>query len=124
MATKTIQRKQAKAIMVIAIKAAQKALKAEGVTVERVGGGSFDSTSVTFKIKVAVEGASMKTGLNDSQLLGFSKNLIGESWTVKRSTFTITAINLRRPKYPISSTTQTGARYKHSVEQIKRALGI
>lgn len=122
--TKTIQRKQAKVIMEIALKAAQKALKDEGLTVERVGGGSFDSTSLTFKIKVAVEGANKKNGLNDSTLLGFSKNIIGESWTVKRSTFTITAINLRRPKYPISSTTQNGTRYKHSVSQIKRALGI
>jgi uncharacterized Zn finger protein len=122
--TKVIQRKQAKVIMEIAVKAVKDALKAEGLDVERVGGGSFDSTSLTFKIKVAVEGASMKTGLRDSQMLGFSKNVIGESWKVKRSTFTITAINLRRPKYPISSTTQNGTRYKHSVAQVKQMLGL
>lgn len=124
MATKVIQRKQAKVIMEIAVKAVKDALKAEGLDVERIGGGSFDRTSLTFKLKVAVEGANKKNGLNDSTMLGFSKNIIGESWTVRRSTFTITSINLRRPKYPISTTTQTGARYKHSVEQIKRALGI
>ncbi len=122
--TKVIQRKQAKVIMEIAVKAVKNALKAEGLDVERVGGGSFDSTSLTFKLKVAVEGANMKNGLNDSTLLGFSKNIIGESWTVKRSTFTITSINLRRPKYPISSTTQNGTRYKHTVQQVRMMLGI
>lgn len=125
MATKTrvIARKQAKVIMELAVKAAQDALKDEGLTVERVGGGSFDSTSLTFKLKVAVEGASMKTGLNDSTMLGFTKNIIGESFKQRRTTFIITAINLRRPKYPISSTTQNGARYKHTVAQVKEMLG-
>lgn len=122
--TKTIQRKQAKVIMEIALKAAQKALKVEGLTVERVGGGSFDSTSLTFKIKVQVKGAEKKNGLMDSQMLGFSKNIIGESWSRKRTTFTITAINMRRPKYPISTTTQNGARYKHTVAQVKLMLDL
>lgn len=119
--TKVIRREQA--IMEIAVKAVQKALAPEGLTVEHGGDGSWDPTSLTFKLKIVVEGASMKTGLNDSTMLGFSKNIIGESFKQRRTTYTITAINLRRPKYPISTISQYGARYKHKVSQVKLLLG-
>ena len=57
-------------------------------------------------------------------MLGFDTNFVGMPLSIRRTTHTIVGINLKRPKYPISTETQNGARYKFPAERVKRLLSI
>lgn len=121
---KMIERKQARVIVDLALEAARKILKKEGLTVEQASAASYDDATVTFKIRVTV--ASRVTSINkgSASMLGFSKDIIGESFIIKRTRHTIVGINLNRPKFPISTETQNGARYKFPAERVKRLLSL
>ena len=99
-------------------------LTKEGLTVEQVGGGRFDESQVTFKIKATVSAGIAGVRLSESQQLGFAKNIIGKSFKIRRTTHTITGINMNRWKFPISTETQNGAKYKFPVARVKLLLGV
>ena len=121
---KMIERKQVRVIVDLALEAARKVLKREGLTVEQVGGASYDDSMVTFKIRATVTAKQSGIRMTESQMLGFDKNIVGMSFSIRRTTHTIVGINLNRPKFPISTETQNGARYKFPAERVKRLLSI
>lgn len=122
--TKTIERRQARVIIDLALDAARKVLKREGLTVEQAGAATYDGSQVTFKIKAILISQTKRLNGDASFSLGFLKDIIGESFTIRRTTHTIVGINLNRPKFPISTETQNGARYKFPAERVKRLLGL
>lgn len=121
---RTIERKQARVIVDLALEAARKILKSEGLTVDQVGGASYDEATVTFKIRATVTSRATSINKGSASMLGFSKDIIGESFIIKRTRHTIVGINLNRPKYPISTETQNGARYKFPADRVKRLLSL
>ncbi|KKM16230.1 hypothetical protein LCGC14_1687920 [marine sediment metagenome] len=121
--TKRIERRQAKVIVDLALEAARKVLKSEGLTVEQAGAASYDDSQVTFKIKAVLKNRAKALNSTASQMVGFSKDVIGESFTIKQTTHTIVAITPSRPKYPVTTETQRGARYKFPVSRVKMLLG-
>ena len=121
---RTIERKQARVIVDLALEAVRKILKKDGLTVEQAGGASYDEATVTFKIRATVTSRTTSINKGSASMLGFSKDIIGESFTIKRTRHTIVGINLNRPKYPISTETQNGARYKFPAERVKRLLSL
>jgi hypothetical protein len=122
--TKRIERRQAMVIIDLALEAARKVLKKEGLTVEQAGAASYDDSQVTFKIKAVLTSQSKRLAATASTMVGFSKDVIGESFTIKRTTHTIVAITPTRPKYPVTTETQNGARYKFPVSRVKLLLGL
>ncbi len=121
---KTIGREQARVIVEMARDAARKVLEKEGLTVSTVGGSRFDATQVTFKLQAMVADTVEDNHDRDCGLLGLGENIVGKTFKIRRTVHTVTGISLRRPKYPISTTTQNGARYKFTVEQVAMYLGV
>ena len=121
---KMIERKQVRVIVDLALEAARKVLKREGLTVEQVGGASYDDSMVTFKIRATVTAKQDGIRVTESAMLGFSENIVGKTFQIRRTLHTISGINLNRPKFPISTVTQNGARYKFPAERVKRLLSI
>lgn len=122
--TKRIERRQAKVIIDLALEAARKVLKKEGLVVEQAGSASYDETQVTFKIKAVLTSQTKRLAETASAMVGLSRDIIGESFTIKRTRHTVMAITPSRPKYPITTETQNGARYKFSVSRVKMLLGM
>ena len=56
--------------------------------------------------------------------LGLPADLVGQSFKVKRTTYTVTGVTLRNHKYPVLATTQTGKRYKLDVPFVLKGLGL
>lgn len=119
---KSIGRQQATVIRELVEKAAADALKSSGLEVKVDGTVRFDSATCTIKIQAFLpeEKAAMSEG--DSQLIGFSKNIVGEPFRHNRTIHTITEINLNRPKFPISSVNARGTRYKWAARNVASML--
>ena len=119
---KTIGRPQAKVIREIVEKAAADALKSSGLEVKIDGTVRYDSATCTVKVQAFLPEQMTARGEGDSQLLGFSDNIIGETFDSRGTTFTIKEIHLRKPKYPIIAVNDRGTRYKFPAEQVARTL--
>ncbi len=124
MADKTIERKQAKVIVNLALAAVQKALEDEGLEVEIAGSTTFSPAECTFKFKATLPDRAEDMNQIRCEQLGLPRNIVGESFVQKRSTFTITGIALNRPKYPISCTNQNGRQFKFPVNMVRDLLGM
>jgi hypothetical protein len=124
MATKRIGRPQARAIADLIEKAANEALKSEGLTVTIKGGIRFSAGEVTVKLEASLPEIKSDTNEQECRLLGFSENIVGKKFLVRTTWHTITEINLNRRKYPISTETQRGGRYKWPVDVVRRNLQL
>lgn len=56
--------------------------------------------------------------------LGLPDDIVGKSFKVRRTTYTVTGFNTRNFKYPVLATTQNGKRYKLDVDFVLTGLGL
>jgi hypothetical protein len=56
--------------------------------------------------------------------LGLPEDIVGRSFKVRQTTFTVTGFKTENFKYPVLATTQTGKRYKLDVPFVLRGLGL
>lgn len=119
---KRIGRMQAKVIRELVEKAAADALRSSGLEVEIDGTVKFDEATCTVKVKAFLADERDSVNEDDSKLLGFDRNIVGESFLSRTTVFTITGINMNRPKYPISASNARGTAYKFKVEQVARTM--
>lgn len=84
----------------------------------------YDSTLTVTSLSKDAKQLQEKEDEDFSRLLGFSENIVGKTFENGRSVFTITKLNLNRPKYPISASNQNGTSYKFPVDSVKRALSL
>jgi hypothetical protein len=101
--------------------ALRKALKPFGLEVTR-GNSRFGEGSVTMKFEAALPKVKAATKKQDSTILGFSKNIVGEQFLSRGTVFTVRDIHLRKPKYPIIAENARGTRYKFPADQVARNL--
>lgn len=93
-----------------------------GLNVEKVS-GSFSATDLNLRVKMTDASDDAQEKLSDradheAELLGLNKK-VGDSFTTwGGKTYTITGINLRRRKYPVSVEGPQGGRYKMTVAQV------
>lgn len=124
MKTKTIQRKQARVIADLAIEAIKEALKGDGLDAKISGGIRYGAGSVTFKVEAFLPDRMATRMTDDAMVLGFSDDIIGKTFKIRNTVHTITEIKLSRWKYPISTKTQRGARYKFPAKRVANLLGV
>ena len=98
-----------------------KALKPFGLEVTR-GNSRFGDGSVSMKFEAALPKARAASKKQDSTILGFSKNILGEQFMNRGTVFTVADIHLRKPKYPIIGVNARGTRYKFGAAQVARNL--
>ena len=116
-----MDRATAKMVGVKAEAALQKALKTLGLEVVR-GNSRFDSGSVTMKFECSLPKARKASKKQDSLVIGFSKNILGEQFVNRGTSFTIIDIKPSRPKYPIVGQNARGTKYKFQAESVARQL--
>jgi hypothetical protein len=80
----------------------------------KVGGGSFDPTTGTFKPKVefAMDGADRRAFERDAVLVGLESSDFGRQITVRGKRFTINGINLRASRFPVVGKGADGKTYR------------
>ncbi len=106
---------------------AEKALEAVaekyGMTLKR-GNGRFspDRLTVKFDFAVATESGAPADFARKAAMLGLPEDCYGAAFTSGRTTYTVTGINLRRPKYPISGEGPKGGRYKFTADSVLAGL--
>lgn len=98
-----------------------KALKTLGLEVVR-GNSRFDDGSVTMKFECTLPKARKASKKQDSLVIGFSKNILGEQFVNRGTMFTVIDIKTNRPKYPIVGQNQRGTKYKFPAESVARKL--
>lgn len=89
------------------------------------GNGRYSPTSLTVKFDFQVIGSNgvSKKAAQGAGLLGLPTDIVGRQFKSGRGgLYTVTDINLRRPKYPVSATGPKGGRYKFSVSQVQAGL--
>jgi hypothetical protein len=94
-------------------------LKRESSRFDPLGG------TVTVKLTFGVQNASgaSQADTQAASLLGLPADCIGRTFRSGRGTlYTITGINMRRRKYPVSATGPRGGRYKFTVAQVLSGL--
>jgi len=107
-----------------------KALGTRGLSVCRKGGGSFDASTFTFKLEVSTEGGTERKELGnvmDAQVLGLPANIFERQFNSptprgKIRLFTVTEINLNRPKYPVTATNENGKLFKFPTRMVLKGL--
>jgi len=83
-------------------------------------GSDFATVKFTFKVNAASGVA--KTASRDAALLGLPDDIVGRKFVAGNTTYTVTDLKLRRPKFPVSGEGPHGGRYKFTVEQVLRGL--
>lgn len=86
--------------------------------------GSFAAGHATLKFKFSATteaGAPADFALH-AQMLGLPADLYGKTFKAHGATYTVTEINLRRPRFPVSATGPEGGRYKFTVEAVRAGL--
>jgi hypothetical protein len=79
---------------------------------------TYDSTKFTSSVKGTVPADPtnplvMSKYKTASQMLGFSDNIVGETFTSKGESFTVTDVDLKKPKFPVIVTKASdGKSYK------------
>ena len=108
-------------------KAAHEALKAVaeqfGLTI-KPGSARYSEDSCTVKYEfgcLTEDGAP--AGFEDrAKMLRLPEDCWGKEFMINGTTYTITDLNLRRRKYPVSGKTSRGATYKFTADSVRRAL--
>jgi|APSaa5957512622_1039677.scaffolds.fasta_scaffold01315_12 hypothetical protein len=94
-----------------------------GMTLTREAGRfSADSLTVKMTFKVVGSNGVSKVDTSAATALGLPSDVIGRRFVAGRTTYTVTGINLRRPKYPVSGTGPKGGRYKFTTAQVQGGL--
>lgn len=107
---------------------AEDALKAvcekHGLIVD-VSPGTYTDTNLSFKVNVAVktESGAPADFERTARVLHLPANCYGAEFMVRGKTYTITGINLRRRKYPVSAT-HDGKPYKFTASSIRASLDL
>ncbi len=108
-------------------KAAHEALKAVaeqfGLTI-KPGSARYSPDSCTVKYEFGcLTEAGAPAGFTDrAKMLRLPEDCWGKEFTVNGETYTITDLNLRRRKYPVSANNSRGASYKFTAEMVRRTL--
>lgn len=86
--------------------------------------GRFTESTFTFKatFKTTTEAGRPIADTKNAILLGLPANVVGRQFTSNGKTFTVTGINMRRRKYPVSGEGVQGGRYKFTVDSVLRGL--
>lgn len=109
----TFDKKTLRALQPKLEQALNDALAEFGLTA-KFGGGSFDNS--TYKPKVEIIAAGANPEKEDFELYASLYNLkpedYGKEFNSNGATYTLTGLNPRRPKYPISARRQDGKRFK------------
>ena len=81
-----------------------------------------DTVTVKMTFKVVGSNGVSKVDTSAATALGLPSDVIGRRFVAGRTTYTVTGINLRRPKYPVSGTGPKGGRYKFTTAQVQGGL--
>jgi hypothetical protein len=94
-----------------------------GMTLTR-GNGRFspDRLTVKFDFCMATEAGAPSDFARKAAMLGLPEDCYGQTFVSRGTRYTVTEINLRRPKYPISGAGPKGGRYKFTVDTVSRGL--
>lgn len=108
-------------------KAAHEALKAVaeqfGLTI-KPGSARYSPDSCTVKYEFGcLTEAGAPAGFSDrAKMLRLPEDCWSKEFTLNGTTYTITDLNLRRRKYPVSAKTSRGASYKFTADTVRNAL--
>lgn len=109
------------------IPAALAELAAElGMTVTTAG-GTFDSGSLTMKVKfeATTEAGAPANFASHARRIELPGECWGQRVSINGRTIQITGVNLRRRKYPVSGRdVNTGGNYKFTADSIRSALAL
>lgn len=109
------------------IPAALAELAAElGMTVTTAG-GTFDSGSLTMKVKfeATTEAGAPANFASHARMIRIPEECWGQRVSINGRTIQITGVNLRRRKYPVSGRdVETGGNYKFTADTIRSALAL
>jgi hypothetical protein len=96
-----------------------------GLTITRQP-GRFSPDRLTLKIDliVATETGAPADYASKAALIGLPEDSWGKTFIASGTEYTITEINLRRPKYPVSGTGPKGGRYKFAAAAVKMGLAL
>lgn len=97
------------------------------------GGGRFsdDRLAVKFEFAVAADApagtpaADMRAPADfarKAMLAGLPEDCFGKTFRCGNAVYTVTGINLSRPKYPVEGEGPQGGRYKFTLAQVKAGL--
>ncbi len=94
-----------------------------GMTLSR-GNGRFspDRLTVKFDFCMAAEGGAPADFAHKATMLGLPEDCWGKAFISGGTRYTITEINLRRRKYPISAEGPKGGRYKFTADTVRWGL--
>lgn len=88
-------------------------------------GGSFSGIDCTLKLKLRIMGeVAEKKYANDAKLLGLPADIIGKTFNLRASTYTIKRVDLNKIKYPVIAENQNGKSFKFGVEDIKQLMNL
>ena len=99
-----------------------------GLTFETKAGSYSDTEfnfKATFKLNTtqAIQRIEQRTA-SVAQLLGLPEDVVGKTFYSNGVMFTVTGLNLKRRKYPVSATNANGTGYKFSEAEVKRCLNV
>jgi len=118
----TMNRATAKKVAALAETALNEALEEMGIEVTR-GHTSFGAAEMSTKFTFAVTAKQGEVKSQDSELLGFDRNIVGLVFTQGSRRFTVTDIHLRKHKFPIIAKNDNGTAYKFGAKMVARLLG-
>ena len=113
----------AKTIETETIKALDAISKKYGVTI-LPNGGTLGTNEFVMKLKIEKTGVAKNYPDILFNSLGLPNNVIGKSFTVRNSLYTITELAPNRPKYPVIARNSDGKSFKFTIEAIKNYLKI
>lgn len=94
-----------------------------GMTLSR-GNGRFspDRLTVKFDFAMATEAGAPSDFAQKAKMVGLPEDCFGKVFISGGTRYTITEINLRRRKYPVSGTGPQGGRYKFTADTVRWGL--
>jgi len=94
-----------------------------GMTLSR-GNGRFspDRLTVKFDFCMASEGGVPADFAKKAAMIGLPEDCFGKEFVSGGTRYTVTEINLRRRKYPVSGAGPQGGRYKFTADTVKWGL--
>jgi|TARA_R110000824_G_scaffold54351_19_gene149980 hypothetical protein len=94
-----------------------------GMTLSR-GNGRFspDRLTVKFDFCMATGTGAPSDFAQKAKMVGLPEDCFGKTFISGSTRYTVTEINLRRRKYPVSGTGPKGGRYKFTADTVKRGL--
>ena len=94
-----------------------------GMTISR-GNGRFspDRLTVKFDFCQSSETGAPADFAQKATMLGLPEECFGAVFLSNGTRYTVTELNLRRRKYPVSGTGPKGGRYKFTADTVKRGL--